>query len=54
MNEEQIKIVKQKLENGTAEAMFRKLNLTDEQVEQCLDICKKTVKIYYKEKLNNE
>ena len=49
MNEGQINIVKQKLEDGTAEALFKKLNLTDEQVEQCLDICKKTVKNYYEE-----
>lgn len=54
MNEEQFKILIQRIEDGTAKAMFRKLNLTDEQVEQCLDICKKTIKNYNEEKINNE
>ena len=56
MNEEQHKVLKQKLEDGTAEALLKKLNLTDEQVKQCLDICKKTVKNYKKneEKMKNE
>ena len=57
MNEEQHKVLKQRLEDGTAEALLKKLNLTDEQVEQCLDICKKTIKNYQKkneEKMKNE
>ena len=48
-NKEQIEIIKQRLENGTAKAIFKTLHITDEQVEQCLNICKKTVKNYYKE-----
>lgn len=44
INKEQLK---QNLENGTAEANFRTLDLTDEQIEECLNVCKRAVEGYY-------
>lgn len=39
--------LKQNLESGKAEASFRALHLTDEQVEECLNACRKAVEGYY-------
>lgn len=39
--------LKQNIENGTAEANFRSLGLTDEQVEACLNSCKKAIEGYF-------
>ena len=39
--------LKQNLKDGTAEANFKSLDLTDKQVEECLNICKRAVEGYY-------
>lgn len=39
--------LKQNLESGKAEENFRLFGLTDEQVEGCLNMCRKSLEGYY-------